>query len=179
MSTKKNVMIKIFTTRMALNQSLFEEASDGEEIEYDEEFPAEDDNGEGPETSEVWMEGRMVTGPERVELVYEESELSGMEGAKTTVYFRESEPGLITMMRSGPVNTALVFEEKSRHICAYQTPFMPFELCVHTLKVDNRLLGEGKLYLDYIIEFRGAKAEHNLFELTIFDAPDRPKNILF
>ena len=30
MSTKKNVMIKIFTTRMALNQRLFEETADGE-----------------------------------------------------------------------------------------------------------------------------------------------------
>ena len=88
--------------------------------------------------------------------------------------FDKGNEGLVTMMRSGAVNTALVFEAGNRHICVYHTPYMPFELCVHTLKVENHLLDEGKLYLDYIIEFRGAKAEHNLFTLTVKDSLDHP-----
>lgn len=176
----KKVMIRICSRRGDVADEMFDYMF-GENEEEEGGLPATDDEEDVEEDAplEVSMEGKLyVTGGE-VRLSYTESEMTGMEGAKTTVYFRENEPNLITMMRSGPVNTALVFEEKSRHICAYQTPFMPFELCVHTLKVDNRLLSEGKLYLDYVIEFRGAKAEHNLFELTIFDAPDRPKNILF
>ena len=151
-------MIKIFTTRMELSQSLFAEEEDGEEIEFDEEFLPEE-GGEGPETSEVWMEGRMVTGPDRVELVYEESELSGMEGSVSTIGFDRANPGLISMMRSGLVSTALVFEENKRHICVYHTPFSEFEVCAAARRVENRLLTEGKIELDYIIEVHGAQAE--------------------
>lgn len=176
----KKVMIHICSRRGDISNDMFEYMfGENEEAEDTSPLPDDEDEGEEDAPLEISMEGKLyVTGGE-VRLSYTETEMTGMEGAKTTVHFRESEPGLITMMRSGPVNTALIFEEKSRHICAYQTPFMPFELCVHTLKVENRLLSEGKLYLDYVIEFRGAKAEHNLFELTVFDAPDRPKNILF
>ena len=175
----KKVMIRICSRRGDVADEMFEYMFGENEEAEDILPPSDDEEGEEDVPLEISMEGKLyVTGGE-VRLSYTETEMTGMEGAKTTVYFHEDEPGLITMMRSGPVNTALVFEEKCRHICAYQTPFMPFELCVHTLKVDNRLLSEGKLYLDYIIEFRGAKAEHNLFELSIFDAPDRPKNILF
>lgn len=144
----------------------------------DETFDAldeEDDNDDSP--LEVSMEGKLRVQGGEVRLSYEETELTGMAGATTVVTFREDAPSLITMMRSGPVSTALVFEEKKRHICVYNTPYMPFELCVHTLRVDNRLLAEGKIFLDYIIEFRGAKTEHNLFELTVFDAPDHPKTL--
>ena len=167
MSTKKNVMIKIFTTRMALNQSLFEEAADGEEIEYDEDFPAEGDGGEEPDTSEVWMEGRMVTGPERVELVYEEGELSGMEGSVSTIGFDRSRPGLISMIRTGLVSTALVFEEGERHICVYHTPFSEFEVCAVAKKVDNRLLTEGIIELDYVVEVHGAQAERCRMTISV------------
>ena len=101
----------------------------------------------------------MVTGPDRVELVYEESELSGMEGSVSTIGFDRANPGLISMMRSGLVSTALVFEENKRHICVYHTPFSEFEVCAAARRVENRLLTEGKIELDYIIEVHGAQAE--------------------
>ncbi len=172
----KKVMIHLSSRRGDMANELFdyifEESEDMENETADEEGEEEDDA-----PMEISAEGKLRVRDGEVRLSYEETELTGMEGATTVLSFHENNPGLITMMRSGTVNTALVFEEKNRHICAYQTPYMPFELCVHTLKVDNRLLSEGKIFLDYIIEFRGAKAEHNLFELSIFDAPDRPKNI--
>ncbi len=168
----KKVMIHLMSRRGDAANELFDYIF--EESEAMENEP-EDEEDDAP--MEISTEGKLRVRDGEVRLSYEETELTGMEGATTIVSFREENPELVTMMRSGTVNTALVFEEKSRHICAYQTPYMPFELCVHTLKVDNRLLSDGKIFLDYIIEFRGAKAEHNLFELTITDAPDRPKNI--
>lgn len=168
MSTKKNVMIKIFTTRMALNQSLFAEAGEGEELEYDEELPFDGD-GEESETSELWMEGRMVTGPERVELVYEESELSGMEGSVSTIGFDRSNPGLVSMIRTGLVSTALVFEEGKRHICVYHTPFSEFEVCAAAKRVENRLLTDGVIELDYVIEVHGAQAERCRMTISVHE----------
>lgn len=178
----KKVMIHISSRHTEASDALFsymfgendpaEQSADGRLHEDDE------DGIDGDEPLEILTEGSLFVSKEgRVTLSYTETELSGMEGAKTSVVFDKGSEGLVTMMRSGPVNTALVFEAGSRHICVYQTPYMPFELCVHTLRVDNHLLDEGKLYLDYIIEFRGAKAEHNLFTLTVRESSDRPKSI--
>ena len=71
------------------------------------------------------------------------------------------------MIREGAVSTALVFEANKRHHCLYKTPFMPFQICVHTLKVDNRLLSDRYLDLDYIVEIRGAQAERTKFHIEL------------
>ncbi len=172
----KKVMIYITSRHTEVSDALFdvmfgENARDEDEISEasaTEDFP--DD-----EPIEITVEGRLrVTQEGLCTLSYHETEMSGMEGSKTTVTFDKANPSLVTMMRSGAANTALVFEPNSRNICVYNTPYMPFELCVHTKEVDNRLLDEGYLLLDYIIEFRGAKAEHNHFLLTLTDTPDRP-----
>lgn len=176
----KKVMIHISSRHTEASDALFSYMfgeNDPAEKNASESFPLEEDEEDYDEDEplEILTEGSLFVSKDgRVTLSYTETELSGMEGAKTSVVFDKGSEGLVTMMRSGPVNTALVFEEGNRHICVYQTPYMPFELCVHTLKVDNRILDDGKLYLDYIIEFRGAKAEHNLFTLTVRDTSDRP-----
>ena len=178
----KKVMIHISSRHTEASDALFSYMfgeNNPAEQNANERFPADvEPEIDEDEPLEILTEGSLYVSKDgRVTLSYTETELSGMEGAKTNVVFDQKTDGLVTMMRSGPVNTALVFEEGSRHICVYQTPYMPFELCVHTLKVDNHLLDEGRLYLDYIIEFRGAKAEHNLFTLTIRDSLDHPKSV--
>lgn len=167
--TKRNVMIHILTSRLTWGRDLFDAPEEELDIEGAEEENAEatPDNGEMPEPIELMMEGRLVTGSDRVELVYEESELSGMEGSLTTIGFRRQEPGLVSMLRTGLVNTALVFEEGKRHFCIYHTPFSDFEICVYTRRVDNRLLTDGVILLDYLMEIHGAQAEHTRMTVTV------------
>ena len=124
-----------------------------------------DDDG----TIEIFTEGRLRTTEDRFSITYKETELTGMEGAQTTLSFSKSEPSLVTLMRSGSVNTALVFEVEKRHLCSYTTPFMPFELCVRTLSMDNRLETDGEFSIEYVIEIRGATAEKNSLFLKIYD----------
>ena len=71
------------------------------------------------------------------------------------------------MIREGVVSTALVFETGKRHHCVYQTPFMPFEVCVYTKKVENHIVDGGYLELDYMIEIRGARAERTQFRMEL------------
>ena len=163
MSTKRNVMIKILSTRTEITRSLFADETIEEELIED----AGDPNAEMPEPIELWMEGRLVVGDQRAELVYEESELSGMEGSISVIGFDLQTPGLVSMMRSGLVNTALIFEEHTRHMCMYQTPFSEFEVCVHSLCVRNRLLNDGVLELDYLIEMHGAQTERCKMTVSI------------
>ena len=64
------------------------------------------------------------------------------------------------MLRCGTVSTALVFEEEKRHLCAYDTGVLPFELCIYTKSVKNGITeAGGRLELQYLVEIRGAKAE--------------------
>jgi uncharacterized beta-barrel protein YwiB (DUF1934 family) len=94
-----------------------------------------------------------------VSVSYDETELTGMAGASSTVTYRTSDRGLVSMIRSGMVSTALTFKAHHRAICTYDTPYMPFSIGIHALTVDNRLDTDGELKLDYIIEIRGARAE--------------------
>ncbi len=171
MLTKKEGMITIQTVRRGIPVPLFApDGGEGEDFDEDEIFNDLFDTGNGdseePESAEMMMEGRLVVTSKRAELVYHESELTGMEGSVTKIGFDLDFPELITMLRGGSVSTALVFEPRARHICVYNTPFSSFEVCVHTLEVKNELLESGKIYLDYLIEIHGVRTERCRMTLT-------------
>ena len=168
--TKRNVMIDILTSRVEMNLSLFAEEPENEEAEevsQSFEEMLKNVTGEMPEPTEMLMEGKLLTSTHRIELVYAESELTGMQGSITAIGFDRANPDLVSMIRTGPVRTAMTFEEGKRHICLYNTPFSEFEVCVRTIKVNNRLLEENKLELDYLIEIHGAQAEHCKMTVTV------------
>ena len=172
MLTKKEGMISIQTVRRGISVPLFA-VDGGENVDFDEENLPEDDfseedggDGEDSDNAEMLMEGRLVVTSKRAELVYHESELTGMEGSVTKIGFDLDFPNLVTMLRGGSVSTALVFEPHQRHICVYNTPFSSFEVCVHTLEIKNELLETGTLYLDYLIEIHGARTERCQMTLT-------------
>ena len=120
------------------------------------------------EKIELFTEGVLTVTPDAgfsenpsytVSVSYDETELTGMAGARSTVTYRTADRGLVTMIRSGLVSTAMTFKAHHRAICTYETPYMPFSIGIHALTVDNRLDTEGILKLDYIIEIKGARAE--------------------
>lgn len=163
---KKNIRIKLTSLREASNDSFFNEILGGEPMdELEDEIPEEEP--EGP--IEMFSEGELYITDERVIIAYDESELTGMEGSHTQVRFERNMPEFVTMMRHGTVNTILVFEKGKRHICTYQTEYMPFEICVYTKEITNTLLENGRIDLDYIVEIRGAQAERTQFTIEVFE----------
>ena len=107
-----------------------------------------------------------------VAITYDETELTGMEGAHSTITYRTADRGLVTMLRTGMVSTAMTFKAHHRAICTYDTPYMPFSIGIHALTVDNRLDTDGELKLDYIIEIRGARAERCEMTMKIVETSD-------
>ena len=166
--TKEKIMLRMLVSRTELATPFPEPWQD--DCDPEEEADAEDENGDAPayennpeelpEPTELLLEGELVTDGHRTELIYEEDEFSGMAGTLTTIGFDRTQPEVITLMRSGIVRTALVFEKNRRHMCLYNTPFSDFEICVHALRVENRICENGTLELDYLIEIHGACAEH-------------------
>ena len=133
------------------------------------------------EKIELFTEGILTITPDTgfadtpsatVAIRYDETELTGMEGAHSTITYRTADRGLVTMIRTGMVSTALTFKAHHRAICTYDTPYMPFSIGIHALTVDNRLDTDGELKLDYIIEIRGARAERCEMVMKITEAAE-------
>lgn len=104
----------------------------------------------------------------RIEIEYEESEITGMQGSKTKVFFDKKNPLLVSILREGAVSTALVFEEGRRHLCVYETPYFPIELCVSTLSLENTLnYNGGSMHAEYLVEMNGVLAEKTIITISI------------
>lgn len=162
MAAKTETRIKIHSELYEVEASLF-----SEEVPDEEFFEAPDGDETEPDIMEINSLGTLTDDGERITVSYEETEATGMDGSTTAVSFLRSTPDVVTMTRDGVVSATLVFEEGQRHHCIYKTPFMPFEVCVCTKKVVNRLDEDGFLDLDYIVEIRGAKAERTKFRMQL------------
>lgn len=161
MRDMEEVRIRLRSIRYEVEESLFS-VEDGEGVRM-----MEDGGAPEPQTIDINTVGKRERSEGRLKISYEETEATGMDGSVTAITFLTDQPEVVSMIREGAVSTALVFEEGKRHHCLYQTPFMPFEICVHTVKVENRLAEEGYLALDYVIEIRGAKAERTKFRMEV------------
>ena len=163
-TVEKEIRIKIRSELYEVEESLFSDGSDEDKeimCDTNDEYDAE------PSVMEINTFGRLTDDGNCVCITYEEDEESGMSGSTTTVSYQKSNPEIVTMTRDGFMSASLVFEESKRHHCMYKTPYMPFEVCVHTKKVVNTLETDGNIDLDYIVEIRGATAERTKFKMKI------------
>jgi uncharacterized beta-barrel protein YwiB (DUF1934 family) len=127
------------------------------------------DNDE-PEVVELVTEGVLSGGDDGAfTLTYQESELTGMDGTRTTF---QVEQGRVTLLREGQVNSEMVFEEGRRHLSLYNTPYGALSVGVNTHRMKVRLdQGDGEIEIVYAIEIDHAVAGQNLFQISI-----KPRN---
>ena len=76
--------------------------------------------GQEPEIIRLDTEGTMEFRDGGWDISYEETALTGMEGVTTT--FRV-EPGKVTLLRTGKLNSTMVFQENVAHDSLYQLEF--------------------------------------------------------
>ncbi len=122
---------------------------------------ADEESGEAEDDTYVFRTlGRMrrsqdVDGNETVELTYTEDD--SMENTSTTIVFTPSQNDRVSIIHDGPVMSSLVCERGVRHITAYKTPVMPFEVAVYAKSCEADLTYErgGYIELDYLVELRG------------------------
>lgn len=96
--------------------------------------------GQEPETIRLVTEGTMVLQDGGWDITYQESELTGLEGITTT--FR-IEPGVITLKRTGKLNSQMVFRQGQRHDSLYQMEFGALMISVCPQQVLFDLTPEG------------------------------------
>lgn len=97
------------------------------------------------DTIELMTEGKYYKKNDCIFLVYDESEISGMEGSTTTLKIGK---GQIMMKRFGSSESKLIFEKGIRHKTMYGTAYGNMEMEVTTSKIDIEADEEGLKRLD-------------------------------
>ncbi len=100
--------------------------------------------GQDPEVVELTTEGVMTQTAEGWSISYEETDLTGLQGATTTFAVK---PGHVTLTRTGTVQSSMVFQEGIRHESLYQLDVGALMVCVCARRIQTELSMEGG-YLD-------------------------------
>ena len=118
-----------------------------------------------PDATELMTEGTMEVTGDGIVLSYEESELTGMEG--TTTIFEVKGPR-ITLIRSGAVNSQMVFEEGRQHTSLYETPFGELSVDIQTSELKHNLSERGGLMeIKYSIAVEHTVTGRNCFKIRV------------
>lgn len=92
-------------------------------------------------------------------LTYDETDLTGMTGTKTTLKVSDRS---VTVLRTGLYPSQLIFEEGKRHMSLYETGYGPLTVAVRTEHIDNTLTDQGgSLNVRYAVEIDHAHAGIN------------------
>jgi uncharacterized beta-barrel protein YwiB (DUF1934 family) len=119
----------------------------------------------GDDQMNLVTEGVMRELGDALELEYEESELTDMEGTVTNIIIQGPQ---VSLMRTGEVCSQMVFEQGRRHLSVYSTPYGTLEIAVATQRLENHLtLQGGTLEIDYSLEMDHALVGFVAFRLSV------------
>lgn len=104
---------------------------------------------------------------------YMESELTGMEGTKTSFSIT---PVSVVMTREGSMSSRMVFEEGRKHNFIYETPFGATTMGVNTksISVDLNESG-GNMEIDYVVDFQQSVVGRNMFKINVREQKEESK----
>lgn len=119
---------------------------------------------DAPETTELVTEGELERRDGALILSYEESELTGMEGTVTTFHIA---PPVITLQRTGAVESKMVFTEGIEDRSLYDMGFgaLMITVCADTIRSDMSETG-GTLDVTYSIVIEQAAAGSVHYRIT-------------
>lgn len=120
---------------------------------------------ESMDNLELVTEGKYYRQEGSYFVTYKESEVTGMEGTTTTLKIAD---GVVTLMRSGSVNSQFIFERGRKHVSYYDTAYGAFTIGVFAndvnISIDDR---GGEIWVDYKLEIDNNKTGENDFYMKI------------
>lgn len=114
---------------------------------------------------EVVTPGKFYKKDEDYYAVYEETEISGMEGTTTTLKINKN---TLTLLRKGTTNTKMVFEEHFKDTSLYSTPHGVLELLVDTKQLQIEISDRGgEVKVNYDMSIAGQDPLTTQLEVSI------------
>ncbi len=117
------------------------------------------------EAIELVTDGQYCFKDGKGRLTYEESELTGMAGTRTSFTFK---PGEVVLSRKGTLTSQMIFREGAKNTFLYDTPYGSTTMGLDTHSIRSTL-GErgGDLEIDYIVDFDHAVVGRNRFKINV------------
>ena len=96
---------------------------------------------------------------------YEESEITGLEGTKTSI---EIGSNYVSLQRNGSVNTQMLFMKNRKTSSYYNTPYGNMMIGIFTDKLNIDVSDNGgKVNVDYYLDVNNSTRSKNNFEIEI------------
>lgn len=101
-------------------------------------------------TVELMTEGEYEFSPEKSELIYQESSITGMDGTTTTFTV---EPDTVILTRVGTVTSQMLFRRGEKHMFLYQTPYGSATMGIYTRRLDADIdESRGHVEIEYALD---------------------------
>ncbi len=104
-------------------------------------------------------------------LSYEESEVTGLEGTRTSMIVM---PDQVVVDRDGLITSRMVFKEGTKSAFLYDTPYGQATMGINTRKI-QRSIDEngGKVEIDYVVDMEHAVVTRNRFQIVVRQAESK------
>ena len=107
-------------------------------------------------------------------LTYQESEVTGMEGTRTSVIVM---PDQVVVDRDGAVTSRMIFRPGEKHAFLYDTPVGSATMHMDTRNMNARFNEHGgHMEIDYVLDMEHAFVSRNQFHLTVKEQKQRRDN---
>ena len=107
-------------------------------------------------------------------LTYQESEVTGMEGTRTSVMVM---PDQVVVDRDGAVTSRMIFRPGEKHAFLYDTPVGSATMHMDTHNMNARFNEHGgHMEIDYVLDMEHAFISRNQFHLTVKEQKQRRDN---
>ncbi len=98
-------------------------------------------------------------------LSYEETEVTGLEGTRTSLFVM---PDQVVVDREGTVTSRMVFKEGLKSAFQYATPFGNANMGINTRRITRNMDGSGgSVEIDYVVDMEHVVASRNKFSITV------------
>ena len=124
------------------------------------------DGDDEPETIELMTAGKFYRKNGIYYIIYQESELTGLEGVTTTL---KADPNRVVLIRNGAFASQMIFECGEKHVGLYHVPGAgSMTMSVSAQRIDNTLTDDGGLLkVEYSVEINHTLAGENIFEIEV------------
>lgn len=123
---------------------------------------------DGPEdTVELITQGEIYKKRMSDYIIYDETEVSGLEGTTTTL---KIDDGKVSIIRLGTTNSHMTFEKGRKNYNIYSTPYGDMSMMIYTQAVDVNYNSDNKptnIYVDYNVEIKGLMASRNILNIEV------------
>ena len=114
---------------------------------------------------ELVTEGKYSFRDGHGELSYMESELTGMQGTRTSFTFTPDE---VILSREGTLTSKMIFREGTKNTFLYDTPFGSATMGLDTHRIHSTMGPRGgDMEIDYVVDLDHAVVGRNRFRINV------------